>query len=185
MTPVLLALFLSLPLAASEITRENVLAQMNAHRAERGLLPLQENACLDAAAESRMREMEDLGYWAHESPDGRSPFRWLAAHGYSHRYAAENLATGFETAEVMVSAWMESDGHRENIVSPLYDECGIAVIDGATRGRAAGRSVVVLFARAAEAAPSSAVVPHDARLRDAGDPGTSSRRGNEAGRRNP
>jgi uncharacterized protein YkwD len=131
----------------SEITPETVLEQMNAERAGRGLGPLRIDSRLSEAAHDRMADMEDLGYWAHQSPDGRSPFSWLSTRDYPFANAGENLASGFETAEVLVSSWMESPGHRDNIVSPLYQDCGIAIIDGATTRRAAGKSIVVLFAR--------------------------------------
>ena len=143
----LLLLLFAAPALASEITRASVVAAMNDYRAQHHLLPLKEDARLDAAAGDRMRDMEDQAYWAHESPDGRSPFTWVRAENYDFEFAGENLAAGFETNEVLVQSWMESPGHRENIMSPLYADCGIAIIDGSTRGRAVGKSVVVMFGR--------------------------------------
>jgi uncharacterized protein YkwD len=133
--------------AKTEITPETVLAQMNAERAAAGIAPLRIDSRLAGAAEDRMVDMEDLGYWAHQSPDGRSPFVWLSSRDYAFSNAGENLATGFDTAEVLVLSWMESPGHRANILSPMYQDCGIAIIDGSTTRRATGKSVVVLFAR--------------------------------------
>ena len=152
MKRILFALLLAaVPLFASgandEITPENVLAGMNAYRAEAGLPPLQLNARLTKAAEDRMLDMEDGGWWSHESPTGVSPFTWLMVRDYGYEAAGENLARGFDTAPFLVESWMESHGHRENILSPLYEECGIAIIDGATTGRATGKSVVVMFAK--------------------------------------
>ena len=134
----------------TEITTETVLAYMNAERVAAGVAPLRIDARLAAAAEDRMVDMEDLGYWAHQSPDGRSPFVWLSTRSYPFSNAGENLATGFETAEVLVTSWMESPGHRANILSPKFEDCGIAIIDGATTGRANGKSIVVLFGRSTE-----------------------------------
>ncbi len=142
------AMLLAFPAVASPITRASVLAAMNEYRAHAGNAPLREDARLEAAAEDRMRDMEEREYWAHESPDGRTPFIWLAPHGYDYRYAGENLACGFETAELLVQSWMESPGHRANILSTDFDDCGIAIIDGSTQGPAAGRSIVVMFGRA-------------------------------------
>jgi hypothetical protein len=132
---------------SSEITIESVLANVNACRVEAGMPPLALNDRLNEAADDRMRDMLELEYWNHVAPDGRSPFLFVHSRGYQFAYAAENLATGFETAELMVTGWMESKGHRENMLSPLYTECGIAVIDGSTVRRSVGRSVVILFAR--------------------------------------
>lgn len=143
----ILSLFLlvAAPALASDITRASVVAAMNEYRAEHHLPPLREDLRLDAAANDRMRDMEDQGYWAHESPDGRSPFTWLAPHGYDFHYAGENLACGFETTELLVAGWMESPGHRDNILSPHFEDCGIAIIDGLTMRRGTGKSIVVMF----------------------------------------
>ncbi len=140
-----LLLLVATPALASDITRASVVAAMNEYRAEHHLPPLREDLRLDAAAADRMRDMEDQGYWAHESPDGRSPFTWLAPNGYDFHYAGENLATGFETTELLVAGWMESPGHRDNILSPHFEDCGIAIIDGLTMRRGAGKSIVVMF----------------------------------------
>jgi len=152
MKPLILALLLAVPTFASdannEITAQNVVAQMNAYRAGAGLAPLRLDARLAKAADDRMRDMEESGYWSHESPTGMSPFTWLTARDYAFEAAAENLAAGFDTAHFLVASWMESPGHRENILSPLYEDCGIAIIDGATTGRATGKSIVVLFGKA-------------------------------------
>ena len=144
----LLLLLVATPAFASDITRASVVAAMNEYRAEHHLLPLREDVRLDAAAGDRMRDMEDQGYWAHESPDGRSPFMWLALRRYPFRFAAENLATGFETIELLLDGWMGSKGHRENILSPDYEDCGVAIIDGGTVKRSPGKSVVVMFGTA-------------------------------------
>ena len=144
-------------LAAQEndITPENVLALMNAYRAEASLPALHLDASLNRAAEARMEDMEDGGWWSHESPEGTSPFSWIPV-DYEYVYAAENLAAGFETARLLVQSWMESPGHRENIMGAQYADCGIAVIDGRTTGPAMGKSVVVMFGRRKNVIPSRA-----------------------------
>jgi uncharacterized protein YkwD len=151
MKRLLFLLLAAVPLFASdannEITAENVLAQMNAYRAEAGFPPLRIEERLARAAHDRMRDMEDGGWWSHESPAGLSPFTWLTLRDYTFQDAGENLASGFETVRLLVSSWMESPGHRDNIMSPMFEDCGIAIIDGATTGRATGKSIVVLFGR--------------------------------------
>jgi len=141
----LLLIIVATPAFASDITRASVVAAMNEYRAQYHLPPLREDARLDAAADDRMRDMEDQAYWAHESPDGRSPFTWMAPNGYAYHYAGENLATGFDTTELLVEGWMESRGHRANILSPHFEDCGIAIIDGLTMRRGVGKSIVVMF----------------------------------------
>ena len=146
----LLAILLlaSTPALASDITRASVVEAMNDYRAQHHLPPLREDRRLDAAAGDRMSDMEDFGYWAHQSPDGRSPFVWLPTRGYEIHYAGENLATGFETTEMLIAGWMESPGHRANILSPHFEDCGVAIIDGMTMRRGAGKSIVVMFGAA-------------------------------------
>lgn len=132
-----------------EITRESLIDQMNLHRKEQGLAPFRGDDRLHRAAEARIEEMIQNGYWGHDPPDGSSPFIWLLLNGYHYRQAGENLAVGLESPAVLVEAWMESPGHRGNILSPDYRDVGIAFIDGGATGRRAGKSVVVLFAREA------------------------------------
>ncbi|HEX9983655.1 MAG TPA: CAP domain-containing protein [Thermoanaerobaculia bacterium] len=138
---------LSPTLFAAEITTQNVIREMNKYRLAHHLPPLREDPRLREAAGDRMRDMEEMAYWSHVSPDGRAPFVWMKQRGYEFQFAGENLASGFETAEVLVESWMESEGHRANILSPSYQECGLSIIEGATTGRATGHSIVVLFGR--------------------------------------
>lgn len=132
------------------ISKESVVAEINRHRLESGLAPLRADGRLDAAAEDRIADMETVGYWGHQCPEGHSPFVWLSGHDYQHRTVGENLAAGFETTSVLVQSWMESPGHRANILSSDYSDIGVALIDGGTTRRMNGRSVVVMFAREME-----------------------------------
>ena len=153
MKPTFLALLVCFSAATAsasdpnEITAQSVLAMMNAYRAEAGVPPLHLDGRLTRAAEARMRDMEDGGWWSHDSPEGTSPFVWLAAEDYKYAAAAENLAAGFETVRLLVQSWMESPGHRGNIMGVQYADCGIAIIEGRTDRPAAGKSIVVLFGR--------------------------------------
>jgi uncharacterized protein YkwD len=103
-----------------------------------------------------MRHMEEESYWSHVSPEGMSPFHWLEYRAYTYRAAGENLAYGFETARLLVQSWMESHGHRANILSTAYEDCGIAIIDGSTLGPATGKSIVVMFGKKRETQPQVA-----------------------------
>jgi uncharacterized protein YkwD len=137
--------------AANDITPENVLRLMNEYRAADGLGALRFDERILTAANDRMRHMEEEAYWAHESPDGVTPFTWLRVRAYEFQMAGENLASGFETARLLVQSWMESPGHRANIMEPEYQDCGIAIIDGSTQGPAVGKSIVVLFGKRKDA----------------------------------
>ncbi|HUP66140.1 MAG TPA: CAP domain-containing protein [Thermoanaerobaculia bacterium] len=126
---------------------EAILAAINARRASHSLPPLRDDFRLREAAEDRISDMIELAYWSHESPDGRSPFSWLSLRGYRFARAGENLAYGFQTPEILVDSWMESPGHRGNILEPGYVDAGVAIIEGSTTGRAPGHSIVMLFGR--------------------------------------
>lgn len=134
-----------MPPLPDEITTEAVVALMNEYRAHNQLPPLTPDQRLMSAAEDRMREMEELAYWSHVSPEGRSPFFWVKYRSYRFTVVGENLARGFETSHLLVSSWMDSRGHRENILEARYRHVGVAVIEGGTTGRYPGKSVVVLF----------------------------------------
>lgn len=142
-------LFAAVPLfAQSEISRATVIAAMNIERAARHLPPLHEDPRLDAAADDRVHEMQTRRYWSHIAPDGRTPFEFFLPRGYSFVAAAENLAAGFETVQRLITGWMDSSGHRANILSPDYEDCGVAVIEGSTtQAWWHGKSVVVLFGK--------------------------------------
>lgn len=147
---------MALPLTAQHIQPVTLLTEINAHRTERRLDPLRLNSALESAAMQRMQHMLDLGYWSHEAPDGTSPFVWLRGAGYLYSSAGENLARGFETAEVLVESWMESPGHRSALLSDSYVDVGFAVVEGSTTGRSTGYSVVAMFGRPLHPQPLTA-----------------------------
>lgn len=138
--------FRALASDASEINAANVVALMNDYRAEAGLPPLHLDPSLTRAAEARMNEMAEGEWWAHVAPDGSSPFVHIPV-DYDYAFAAENLAAGFDTAGLLVESWMESPGHRRNILGVNYADCGIAILEGSTKGPAMGKSIVVLFGK--------------------------------------
>jgi uncharacterized protein YkwD len=138
--------FRAFALDTTEIDAANVVALMNEYRVEAGLPPLRLDPALTRAAEARMQEMAEGEWWGHTAPDGTTPFAVISVE-YDYSFAAENLAAGFETAGLLVSSWMESDGHRKNILGVNYADCGVAVLEGSTLGPSTGKSVVVLFGR--------------------------------------
>ena len=75
--------------------------------------------------------MYDRGYFAHESPTYGTPFEMMKSFGITYRAAGENIARGYRTPEAVVEAWMNSEGHRANILSAKYTKIGIGyVADG-------------------------------------------------------
>jgi uncharacterized protein YkwD len=117
-------------LSAVEIIRLSNLERDTLHKA-----PLVRNAKLDQAATQKLQDMFDRQYFDHISPDGKGPGFLADQVGYSYVVVGENLAMGsFETDKDLVEAWMESPGHRENILSNRYTEIGVAVGHGTFNG---------------------------------------------------
>ena len=121
--------------AAVPLTRAGVLAQTNRHRTERGLSPLTGNSVLDQAATAKLEDLFAQQYFEHVSPLGVGPADLVDTVQYSFLRVGENLALGnFEGDEGLVQAWMDSPGHRENILHPGFSELGIAVAEGIFEG---------------------------------------------------
>lgn len=105
---------------------EQVLSIVNSERAKYGLSPLTYDSTLARAADIRAVEIRTL--FSHTRPDGTSCFTVLDEVGYSYRSAGENIAYGQSTAEEVMTAWMNSEGHRANILGD-YTFIGIGVYE--------------------------------------------------------
>jgi uncharacterized protein YkwD len=98
---------------------------------------LKVNPLLEKAAQMKADDMATKGYFAHNTPDGKTPWYWVEQAGYQYKYAGENLAVNFENSEDVETAWMNSRGHFLNIINPKYEEIGIATSTGTYKGRTA------------------------------------------------
>ena len=103
---------------ASEITKDSIINLVNKSRAENSASALVENQNLDNAARDKLEDMIKNNYFAHASPTGVTPWFWFEKNGYDYKYAGENLALGFSSAEKEHRAWMDSPTHRKNILNP-------------------------------------------------------------------
>ncbi len=119
---------------AAQISPERVIELTNQERASAGAPALTLNSSLTEAALRKAGDMFAFNYWAHNSPSGRDPWSFFGEVGYRYIYAGENLARDFANPEGVVSAWMASPTHRDNILNSKYKEIGIAVIDGTLGG---------------------------------------------------
>lgn len=106
---------------------------INAERAEAGCGPLEEDASLHRAALGHSNDMAEGGYFAHTSPEGGSPWERAKSAGYA-KPASENIARGYDSATVVIEAWMESSGHRKNILDCDSHAVGIGVHVGGAGG---------------------------------------------------
>lgn len=133
--------------STATLSHSALVSEMNRYRTQAGLEPLQLEERLSDAATDRVRDMFSQRYFNHVAPDGTQPFVWAKRHSYQYRAIGENLAAGYPTARQVVSGWMNSPGHRANILSKNYRDVGLAVSDGFPgRERIDGPTVVALYA---------------------------------------
>ena len=110
---------------------QQVVTLVNAERAKYGLAALTLDETLCGYARVKSQDMHDHGYFSHTSPTYGSPFDMMRAFGVSYRTAGENIAMGYATPAAVVEAWMNSEGHRANILSANYTTLGVGyVADG-------------------------------------------------------
>ena len=109
--------------AASDTYQLQVLDLVNQERLSRNIAPLKVNAQVQQAAQVRANEIYTL--FSHTRPDGRSCFTALNEAGISDVTAGENIAAGYRTPEEVMDGWMNSPGHRANILDSDYTEMGI------------------------------------------------------------
>lgn len=114
---------------ATNVTISGLLSATNSQRTANGLGGLTQNAALNQAAQAKAADMAANNYWAHTSPGGKTPWTFIDAAGYSYESAGENLAYGFATSADTVTGWMNSPGHRANILNTKYSEVGFGIIN--------------------------------------------------------
>lgn len=113
-----------------------VLASLtNNERQDNNLPALSVSPLLTQAAELKAQDMAEKSYFAHTSPEGKTPWYWLDQVGYQYDYAGENLAINFSDSEDVTDAWMNSPTHRANIVKTAYTEVGTGIATGQYEGR--------------------------------------------------
>ena len=143
----------------STLTVAGVIDDTNAQRAENNedgnLQPLAESKTLDAIATLRLDDMFENQYFAHVSPTGQSAVTVASSVGYLHLALGENLAEGmFAGDSGVVTAWMNSPGHRANILDTHYTEIGVAVREGVFDGQQSWIAVQV-FGKPTSACPAA------------------------------
>ena len=113
-----------------ESLEEGVLRLVNIERNKAGLKPLVASSELSKVALLKSEDMALFGYFDHISPNYGTPFEMMTNQGITYTAAGENIAKGHETAEDVVNAWMNSPGHKANILSPLFNKMGLGIYIG-------------------------------------------------------
>jgi hypothetical protein len=102
-----------------------VIELVNVEREALNLLPLSYSEELTVAARRHSQDMGDQNYFSHTSLDGREFYERIADAGYDYRSCGENIAAGYASPAAVVEGWMNSDGHRANILDPDYCDIGV------------------------------------------------------------
>src|SRR3989344_6080585 len=131
---------------ATDIFVEDLITYTNEERQKEGIPPVVLNKELSEAAGAKAANMFAKDYWAHNAPDGTTPWVFIQKVGYDYVYAGENLAKDFNDSQGVVNAWMASPSHKENMLSHRYDEVGFAVVNGKLNGQET-TLVVEMFGR--------------------------------------
>jgi uncharacterized protein YkwD len=118
------------------LSRQGILKWSNYYRTQNGLKNLFSSTVLDKAAENKLADMFKNQYFAHVAPDGKDAAFWVESVGYQYLAIGENLALGiFDGDNDLVDAWMDSPGHRANILGVQFTEIGIAAKKGSFEGK--------------------------------------------------
>jgi len=108
---------------------QEVVELTNQERANHGLAPLQIDEELSQVAREKSRDMAANNYFSHNSPVHGSPFDMMQSYGIDYRTAGENIAKGQRTPAEVVDAWMNSEGHRANILNENYTHIGVGYVE--------------------------------------------------------
>lgn len=123
---------ITIPTVDSGVTsyESEVVRLVNDIRVKNGLKPLTHDWELSRVARYKSQDMKDNKYFSHTSPTYGSPFQMMKNFGISYRTAGENIAKGYATPEAVVNGWMNSSGHRANILNSSYTRIGVGYVAG-------------------------------------------------------
>lgn len=142
----------------AQVVSDDIISLLNNQRVDEGLSVLEEDPLLEEAARLKAEDMLENNYFAHNSPQGKSPWSFIKEAGYTYNVAGENLAIGFLDSSEVYEAWNNSPLHKRNLLDSRFEEVGIAVVNGDYKG---GRATVVvqMLGRPVEAKPAPTESP--------------------------
>jgi len=139
--------------ANADFTSNTLLSATNQNRSAANETPLSIDPELSAAAQAKANDMAAHNYWAHTSPDGQTPWSFITTSGYNYQQAGENLAYGFGSAGDVVSGWMNSPEHRENVLNAAYQNVGFGIANSPNyQGHGPATIVVAEYAQPSSSA---------------------------------
>lgn len=122
--------------AGSDLTKAGIILETNKQRADNNLKALKENSILDQMALAKAKDIFEKQYFDHVSPSGVGPDGLAKKYGYDYIVIGENLILGVFSGDAeAVNDWMNSPGHRANILNTRYAEIGVGVMKGTYEGQ--------------------------------------------------
>jgi uncharacterized YkwD family protein/spore coat assembly protein SafA len=117
----------TIPTVTTTTQEDEVIRLVNVERSKKGLQALAKNWELSRVARYKSADMANKGYFSHTSPTYGSPFKMMETFGIRFSSAGENIAYGQRTPQEVMNGWMNSPGHRSNILSPSYTQIGVGM----------------------------------------------------------
>lgn len=114
---------------ATNTSAGGLLQATNTQRVAAGEPSLTANAQLTSAAQAKANDMAARDYWSHSTPDGHEPWWFVTNAGYQYQSTGENLAYGFDNSQATINGWMNSSGHRANILNADYQDVGFGIVN--------------------------------------------------------
>ncbi len=119
---------INIPTKEQATVEQEVVKLVNAEREKAGLSPMKEDWELSRVAQYKSQDMLDKKYFDHTSPTYGTPFTMMKNFGITYKSAGENIAKGQRSAAEVVTAWMNSEGHRANIMSKNFTHIGVGYV---------------------------------------------------------
>lgn len=141
---------------ATDVSATTLLNDTNDQRKADNEATLQANNLLMVAAQNKANDMVARNYWSHDTPDGKTPWSFISAAGYSYAAAGENLAYGFNSSSAIISGWMNSTEHRENMLNASFTDVGFGIANSSNfQGKGPETVIVAEYAEPAAITASS------------------------------
>ena len=131
---------------ATSMSSSGLLSSTNSARSQNSVKSLKINSKLAAAAQAKANDMANRNYWSHNTPEGKSPWTFVVAKGYSYQKLGENLAAGFSNEQATVNGWMGSAPHKENLLDSAFSEVGFGWANNANYTSAGGGPMTIVVA---------------------------------------
>ncbi|MET1032925.1 MAG: CAP domain-containing protein [Candidatus Saccharimonadales bacterium] len=140
---------------ATSMSPSALLQETNIQRGSNDRAALSLSNKLSQAAQQKANDMVARNYWSHTSPEGTQPWQVISSVGYSYTTAGENLAYGFDTSAGAMAGWMNSPGHKANVLNVNYTEVGFGIANSPDfQGDGEQTVVVAMYASPKKAAPA-------------------------------